>query len=123
MQEINCPTTLGCFGRATSHSAFFLAHEIQELSALPAEQQAEGFLLCWTRKEAYSKARGEGLQIPLNSFDVSLTPGKPARFLRGVDSGWQLFSFLPADGCAGALVFQGQTGNIQGFDFSNSFDE
>lgn len=96
---------------------FFSTHEMQELLAIPAEQRAEGFLLCWTRKEAYIKARGEGLQIPLNSFDVSLTPGEPARFLRGVDRCWQLLSFLPADRCVGALAFQGQPANIQWFDF------
>ena len=53
---------------------FFSAAEVEELRALPSGVQAEGFFNCCTRKEAYLKARGTGLQIPLDSFDVTLTP-------------------------------------------------
>jgi 4'-phosphopantetheinyl transferase len=42
---------------------FFSADEVAELRALPAELQSEGFFTCWTRKEAYVKARGGGLQM------------------------------------------------------------
>ena len=54
--------------------------EREELETLPMDVRPEAFFLCWTRKEAYVKAKGEGLQIPLESFNVSLTPGKPAVF-------------------------------------------
>jgi hypothetical protein len=80
--------------------------------ALRAEQRANGFLLRWTRKEAYIKDRGEGLQIPLNSFDVSLT-GEPAKFSRGVDSFWHFCrSYLGSLG--GSAGFQGQSPTFNG---------
>ena len=61
---------------------FFSPNESAALRALPAVRQAEGFLNCWTRKEAYLKARGEGLTAAPDRFDVSLEPGVPPRLLR-----------------------------------------
>ena len=61
-------------------SRYFSPQERAELEALPGDLRPEGFFLCWTRKEAYVKARGEGLQVPLESFSVSLTPGKTGGF-------------------------------------------
>jgi 4'-phosphopantetheinyl transferase len=75
---------------------YFSSSELAELRALPPETRTEGFFLCWTRKEAYVKARGEGLQISLASFDVSLTPGKEEKLLSDDTLRWQLHSFQPA---------------------------
>jgi len=53
---------------------FFSLREREELGKLDGEQLQTAFLRCWTRKEAYIKARGEGLSLPLHQFDVSIAP-------------------------------------------------
>lgn len=84
---------------------FFAPEEAAALRALPAASQARGFYNGWTRKEAYIKARGQGLAIPLDSFTVSLAPGEPPR-LDG-PSGASLYALEPGPGYAAALVVLG----------------
>lgn len=82
---------------------FFSPHEVATLRALPVSLQTEAFFLCWTRKEAYVKALGLGLSLPLTSFDVTLTPGEPAVLLRGAGS-CSMQSWTPEPGYVGALA-------------------
>lgn len=84
---------------------FFAPAEFAELEALPPDEQRAAFFRCWTRKEAYIKARGGGLSIPLGSFRVSLAPGEPPR-LTGAPPGWQLYALEPGRHYAAALVTQ-----------------
>lgn len=88
---------------------FFSQREQATYRTLPERDKAQGFFNCWTRKEAFIKALGVGLSLPLDTFDVSLIPGEPARILRvgttaGEDCGWKLHSFQPCPGFIGAIV-------------------
>lgn len=100
---------------------FFSATEVKQLQSLPAEFRSRGFFNCWTRKEAYIKARGEGLSMPLNEFDVSLAPGEPAALLRNhkdaneVDR-WSMRSISMSPGYVAALVVEGSDWDLKNFD-------
>jgi 4'-phosphopantetheinyl transferase len=97
------------FNFATDEIAvrYFSSRELAEWRALPSNSRAEGFFLCWTRKEAYVKARGAGLHIPLDSFSLSLTPGKPEILESGDSEQWSVCSLQPAAGFVGGVVGKG----------------
>jgi len=95
----------------------FSESELAALRSLPVNLQAAGFYNCWTRKEAYIKARGEGFSFPLKQFDVSLVPGAAARLLevRGDTSEaerWTLQELSVGDGYVAALAFAGARINV-----------
>lgn len=108
------------FGGDEIAQRYFSRQEVAELNALPAEARAEAFFLCWTRKEAYIKARGEGLQIPLGSFSVSLTPGAPEKLRAADGNRWDLHAFEPAAGYAGALVVEGKQALLRFYEWARS---
>jgi 4'-phosphopantetheinyl transferase len=96
---------------------YFSKQELTEMRALPPGLRAEGFFLCWTRKEAYVKARGGGLQIPLDSFHVSLTPGQPEKLQSADANRWSLHSFEPAPRFVGAIVTEGKIFRLRFWDW------
>jgi 4'-phosphopantetheinyl transferase len=88
---------------------FFSPREKDAYRALDSRDTPLGFFNCWTRKEAFIKALGDGLRHPLDSFDVSLAPDEPAAILRvgvtpGDECGWRMESFAPAPGFVAAVV-------------------
>jgi 4'-phosphopantetheinyl transferase len=90
---------------------FFSTAEVEGLRALPFAQKTESFFKCWTRKEAYIKARGEGLHCALDQFDVSLAPGSPAMMLDSrIDpeevSRWSFQDLFPQPGYAATVVVE-----------------
>jgi len=92
---------------------FFSDHEVAALRALPEKAQSEAFFNCWTRKEAYIKAIGEGMSMPLNQFHVSLEPGSPARLLGNLRdanevSRWSLQELAPGPGYVAAVAVEGR---------------
>ena len=88
---------------------FFSASEVAALRTLPEPERLDGFYRCWTRKEAYVKALGSGLNVPLSGFEMSLRPGEPARLLSVAADpeeaqSWQVEHLEPAAGYVGALA-------------------
>jgi 4'-phosphopantetheinyl transferase len=89
---------------------FFSSQEVQDLRSLPSAEWSRAFLTCWTRKEAFIKARGEGLSLPLQDFDVTLAPGVSPALVRTAWSKtepaeWLLFDISKdCTGCVAALA-------------------
>ncbi len=102
---------------------FFSPREVGVFRALPHHLAQAAFFACWTRKEAYIKARGGGLSIPLDSFDVSLDPEEPAALLQvrndSQEAGrWGMVELQPASGYAGALVAEGEDWRFSFYDWT-----
>lgn len=92
-------------------SRFFAPREAETIMRSRTNQQ-NAFFTCWTRKEAYIKARGEGLSRPLHSFEVSIEPGETPRLVSSaIDPGevtrWSMRAFSPFPGYVAAIVFEG----------------
>ncbi len=103
---------------------FFSPRENEVFSILSESKRKEAFFNCWTRKEAFIKATGDGLSRPLDGFDVSLVPGEPARLLEIEGnseevSRWSMQDLKGASGFAAALAVKGPCGNIHSWQWSD----
>jgi 4'-phosphopantetheinyl transferase len=90
---------------------FFAPNEVAELMSLSEAERPDGFFNCWTRKEAYIKAVGDGLSVPLDSFRVTLLPDVPARMVdldgsTAAAERWTLHAFTPEPEYAGAIAYR-----------------
>ena len=99
------------FGTYEVADRFFSAAEINQLKSVSDELRVEAFFNCWTRKEAYIKARGEGLSMPLDEFEVSLVPGTSAELISNVREPqeverWRFEDLYAAPGFAAALAVE-----------------
>jgi len=73
------------------------------LSYLVPEFQMDAFFHIWTQKEAFIKAHGEGLSLPLQDFSVSVDPNLPGGLLSirtGAEdvSAWKIYTHMPVAG-------------------------
>jgi 4'-phosphopantetheinyl transferase len=60
---------------------FFSPAEVDEILALNADARLAAFFACWTRKEAFVKALGAGLSVPLDHFHVTVRADQPPRLV------------------------------------------
>ena len=101
----------------------FSSREVAAFRSLPSRQQQAAFFAGWTRKEAYLKARGDGLSIPLDSFTVSLGPDEPAALLEvqtdpQETARWSMKNLSVAAGYAAALVVEGEGWHVDYVDWT-----
>jgi 4'-phosphopantetheinyl transferase len=101
---------------------FFSANERKTLASLAGPGRYEAFFTCWTRKEAYLKARGVGLSLPLDQFDVSFLPDEEPRLLATrhdpPDAGrWGLRALGLSGGYVAALAAQGSNWKLKCWDW------
>jgi 4'-phosphopantetheinyl transferase len=106
---------------------YFSPLENEMLRALLASARLEAFYQCWARKEAYIKARGKGLSIPLDAFDVSLRPDEPAVLLNSREDAheaarWRLCALHPDPNYAGALAVEGDGWHLRCWQLLFSID-
>jgi len=90
---------------------FFSPREVAVIRSLPVEIRYKAFLIAWTCKEAYAKARGDGLSLPFDRFEVSVAPEKSCslnavRSPQG-PSRWMLAKFTQEVGYTAALAAEG----------------
>ncbi|HJR71474.1 MAG TPA: 4'-phosphopantetheinyl transferase superfamily protein [Gammaproteobacteria bacterium] len=116
LEHVRAPTDFAAIARG-----FFSAAEAEHLAALPSHLCAEAFLGCWTKKEAYLKASGEGLATPLNGFSVPMatdyvdTPVDlyAASNANGPAKRWSLYTLKPTPGYIGAVAIEGTGWRLQ----------
>lgn len=103
---------------------FFSEAENLALASVPARDRPELFFRCWSRKEAYLKARGCGLGVPLAQVDVGLAAaegpaplvmhGSPEESTR-----WSLSGLRPAPEHCAALVVEVPAGPLRQWEWSD----
>lgn len=100
---------------------FFSAAEVESYRRIPGDGRQRAFFNCWTRKEAFVKALGEGLFLSLDRFDVSLAPDDAPQVLAIEGDGqlgreWSLTALDVGDDFAGALATRWRPSPIRAWD-------
>jgi 4'-phosphopantetheinyl transferase len=100
------------FGGFAIAERFFAPVEVATLRGLPEEVRSLAFFHGWTRKESYIKAKGKGLALPLDEFEVAIDPSQPAGLLATLPdpleaSRWSLVEIPTEPGFVAALCVEG----------------
>lgn len=106
---------------------FFSANECRDLAKTALDARCDAFFACWTRKEAYLKARGDGLSLPLEQFDVSFLPGDEPRLIETRHDPaevhrWSLRALEAGCGYKAALAVAGVDWKLKCWDWSTLAD-
>lgn len=97
-------------------SRYFTAREQHDIHNHVDGERTRAFFRCWTRKEAFIKALGLGLQYPLDRFDVPVGPlagegvvdvHDPSRAGAGA---WRVRDLEVPEGYIAAIVHDGRSG-------------
>ena len=101
---------------------FFSPREVEELDGLDSTEQLHAFFSCWTRKEAYIKATGEGMATRLGKFYAGAqpSPGEGAIEEEGKPQEWYFKDLNVGDEHAGAIVPRFDQCRIRLFPFSST---
>lgn len=105
--------------------SYFAPGECRALASLAGDARDLGFFLCWTRKEAYVKAVGDGIAFGLDRFEVTLDPDGTVRFVTldgsaEAAAGWSLHDLAPAPGYAGAAAVRAHPKELIGWTFDTA---
>ena len=103
----------------------FTSRETAFIFRQPGAERMRAFFRCWTRKEAYVKALGMGLSIPLHSFDTLIDHELPCGFVEGgygSEDGatWQVSDLDAPEGYAAAIALERGAAHLTCFDYQPS---
>ncbi len=128
-RELGVDLERWCVGKPDEEVAerFFSPSEVTALRTLPKPKRKRAFIAAWTRKEAYLKATGAGLSMPLDQVEISLLPGEPtAQVMAGQDrqesSRWRVQHLIPAPGYVAALCVEGHDWRLECWQRARSDD-
>jgi 4'-phosphopantetheinyl transferase len=98
----------------------FTRDEVRFLRAVSQDRQLEEFFGSWTRKEAYLKARGEGLSLRIDTLSVPTSSAGSVTFFDRGASVWSMHTFKPALGYVAALAVHGIPGKLKFWEWKSS---
>jgi 4'-phosphopantetheinyl transferase len=99
---------------------YFAPGEVRQYQATRTPDRTAAFFSTWTRKEAYVKAVGSGLDCDLMAFEVEVSPSAVCPRLK-VDpdtSGWSLRSFSPRPQYIAAVALDRDIEALEFFEWS-----
>jgi 4'-phosphopantetheinyl transferase len=101
---------------------YFSSWECRELNRLPSDDLEKNFFACWTRKEAFLKATGEGIGTLLSQVSVTVAHSEVPQLREfqpnpSETQRWSLMDIPVQDGYAAAMAFENGPVEVRYWDF------